>query len=643
MDHHFVIGVSALYHDSAAALLCDGRVVAAAQEERFSRKKNDPSLPVQAIEYCLLEGNVPRDAELTVAYYEKPLSSFVRVLKTFASIGYKGMSTFPQAMEESLRRKLWVSYGIDRALKQLGRSPAKETLYAEHHMSHAAAAFYPSPFDSAAVLTFDGVGEWATSSIGVGSESRIDLLQEMRFPDSLGLLYSAFTSACGFGVNSGEYKLMGLAPFGQPRYVEKIFSELIDLREDGSFTLNLDYFDYLAGKRMTSKKFNQLFDGPPRVPEAAITRRECDLAHSIQVVLEEIVLRVAHHAQKLTGETQAVLGGGVALNCVANGRLLREGPFRKIWVQPAAGDAGSALGCALWAWHQVYGNERPDPQGQDSMEAALLGPTPSSAFTLSTARDSTSSSANTAETFRSLGRPCEQLTHPEKLAEQIAAILAEDAILGLCTGRMEFGPRALGNRSILADPRSPAMQRRLNLSIKNRESFRPFAPIVLEDRSAEFFMLDGPSPYMSFVAPVRGVHLPTDSGHPNSSAVDSADSDSGNPNPAEVMDLSAQLQNVDSPLPAVTHVDGTARIQTVDAQRNPGLHSILTAFERLTDCPVLVNTSFNVRGEPIVLTAEDAYRCFMTTQMDYLVIEDCLFDKRQQPDWTDQGTTVLAD
>lgn len=616
MGHEFVLGVSGLYHDAAAALLCDGQLVAAAQEERFSRIKNDPTLPVHAIEYCLQAGNLARDAKITVAYYEKPLSSFVRVLKTFSAIGTKGIRTFPHAMEESLRRKLWVSYGIDRALKQLGFATAQQTLFAEHHVSHAAAAFYPSPFDSAAVLTFDGVGEWATSSIGLGSGSKIDLLQEMRFPSSLGLLYSAFTSACGFGVNSGEYKLMGLAPFGEPRYLDRILGQVIDLREDGSFTVNLDYFDYLAGRRMTSKKFDQLFDGPPRLPEAPITRRECDLARSIQMALEEVVLRVARHAHTLTGSNHAVLGGGVALNCVANGRLLREGPFEQIWVQPAAGDAGSAVGCALWAWHEVCGGEREDPAGKDTMMGSLLGPLPAT--------------TNPSETFAAVGRPYEQLTDSEQLATRVAALLADGAILGLCSGRMEFGPRALGNRSILADPRPHDMQRRLNLSIKNRESFRPFAPIVLEERSTEFFELDGPSPYMSFVAPVRGARIPMRQG-------------TANPTPSDLMDLAARLDQVDSPLPAVTHVDGTARIQTVDAHSNAKLHRILSAFEQLTGCPVLVNTSFNVRGEPIVATAEDAYRCFMTTQMDWLLIDDCLFNKQEQPDWTGPSAPLVAD
>ena len=616
MGHEFVLGVSGLYHDAAAALLCDGQLVAAAQEERFTRIKNDPTLPVHAIEYCLQAGNVARDAKITVSYYEKPVSSFVRVLKTFTAVGLKGIRTFPHAMEESLRRKLWVSYGIDRALKQLGFATARQTLFAEHHVSHAAAAFYPSPFDSAAVLTFDGVGEWATSSIGLGSGSKIDLLQEMRFPSSLGLLYSAFTSACGFGVNSGEYKLMGLAPFGEPRYLQRILDQVIDLREDGSFTVNLEYFDYLAGRRMTSKKFDQLFDGPPRQPEAPITRRECDLARSIQAALEEVVLRVARHAHTLTGSNHAVLGGGVALNCVANGRLLREGPFEQIWVQPAAGDAGSAVGCALWAWHEVCGGEREDPAGKDTMMGSLLGPLPAS--------------SSPSETFAAVGRPCEQLTDSVELATRVAALLADGAILGLCSGRMEFGPRALGNRSILADARSPEMQRRLNLSIKNRESFRPFAPIVLEERSNEFFELDGPSPYMSFVAPVRGARLPISQA-------------TANPTPSDQMDLAARLDQVDSPLPAVTHVDGTARIQTVDPQSNAKLHSILSAFEQLTGCPVLVNTSFNVRGEPIVATAEDAYRCFMTTQMDWLLIDDCLFNKKDQPDWTGPSAQLVAD
>jgi carbamoyltransferase len=599
-----VLGISALYHDAAAALLRDGEVVAAAQEERFTRTKNDPSIPTNAIEYCLQEGGVPDDGVDVVAFYEKPLTSFVRVLRTFTAIGPSGFRTFHRAMDEMARRKLWVSYEIDRTLRSLGYSRPGTTVFAEHHVSHAAAAYLPSPFDSACILTFDGVGEWATSSIGVGRGRTVELVEEIRFPDSLGLLYSAFTHAAGFRVNSGEYKLMGLAPFGEPRYRDRILERVVDLRPDGSFALDLRYFDFLSGRRMTSTRFEHLFDGPPRRPGAPITRRECDLARSIQEVTEEIVLRMADHAHQLTGEDRAVLGGGVALNCVANGRLLREGPFEEVWVQPAAGDAGSALGCALWAWHDALERERPARGGRDSMRGALLGPTPSS--------------GGVSSQLTARGRPHERLSDPDRRAERLAELLADGAVVGICTGRMEFGPRALGNRSILADARSSTMQRRLNLSIKNRESFRPFAPVVLEERCAEWFELDRPSPYMSFVARVRGA-IPAD-------GPDEPSSD-----PREVADLAGRLEAIHSPIPAVTHVDGTARIQTVDADRHPELHRLLSAFDRLTGCPVLVNTSFNVRGEPIVATAEDAYRCFMATEMDWLLVEDCLLRKEDQP------------
>lgn len=601
-----ILGVSALYHDAAASLVVDGEVVAAAQEERFTRLKNDPALPVHAIEYCLQQGEVAPDGIDMVAYYEKPLTSFVRVLKTFTAIGPKGFRTFPRAMDEALRNKLWVSYEIDRALKQLGFDRPDETVFAEHHVSHAAAAFYPSPFDDACILTFDGVGEWATSSIGMGRGRRIDLLAEMRFPHSIGLLYSAFTYSAGFKVNSGEYKLMGLAPFGEPVYYDRILDSLVDLRDDGSFTVDLSYFDYLAGRRMTSERFDLLFDGPPRHLDAPITRRECDLARSIQDVIEEVVMRMARHAHELTGSPRVVLGGGVALNCVANGRLLREGPFEDIWVQPAAGDAGSALGCALWAWHEVAEQRRESPGGADAMGGALLGPLPSP--------DPMSEELSAAD------RPHEHLPDPELCAKRVAELLADGAVVGVCRGRMEFGPRALGNRSILADARSESMQRRLNLKIKNRESFRPFAPIVLEDRVQDWFELDRPSPYMSIVAPVRGAEN------------EDSEPDTDNPpSPHDPADLAGRLATVRSPIPAVTHVDGSARIQTVDADRNPDLHRLLGAFDELTGCPVLVNTSFNVRGEPIVATAEDAYRCFMATDMDWLLLDDCLLSKAEQP------------
>jgi carbamoyltransferase len=611
-----ILGVSGLYHDAAAALLVDGRVVAAAQEERFTRIKNDPALPVRAIEWCLQDADVPPDGIDVVAYYEKPLTSFVRVLKTFTDVGPRGLRTFPRAIDGALRKKLWASYEIDHALRSLGyRRPAR-SVYAEHHMSHAAAAFYPSPFDSACVLTFDGVGEWATSSVGVGRGRRIDLLAEMRFPHSIGLLYSAFTYSAGFRVNSGEYKLMGLAPFGQPTYRDRILDQVLDLRDDGSFTVDLRYFDYLVGRRMTNERFDELFDGPPRAPEAPITRRECDLARSIQEVIEEIVLRMARHGHEITGERRAVLGGGVALNCVANGRLLREGPFEEIWVQPAAGDAGSALGAALWAWHEVEQEPRPDPSGRDAMSGALLGPLPTT--------------SPVAESLTEQGRPHEVFSDPQELADRVARLLADGAAIGVCRGRMEFGPRALGNRSILADPRSDSMQKRLNLKIKNRESFRPFAPIVLEEKVQDWFELDRPSPYMSIVAPVRGADAaPTPGG-------------SEAAGPQDVADLSGQLAAVRSPIPAVTHVDGSARIQTVDRERHPDLHRLLAAFDDLTGCPVLVNTSFNVRGEPIVATAEDAYRCFMTTDLDWLVLDDCLLDKAQQPAW-DGGVAPTSD
>ena len=614
--------MSALYHDAAAALVVDGEVVAAAQEERFTRLKNDPAIPIRAIEHCLAAGEVPSDGIDVVAYYEKPLTSFVRVLKTFTAIGPKGFRTFPKAMDEALRNKLWAAYEIDRALKTLGYARPGTTVYSEHHVSHAAAAFYPSPFDSACILTFDGVGEWATSSIGIGRGRRLDLLAEMRFPHSIGLLYSAFTYAAGFKVNSGEYKLMGLAPFGEPTYRDRILEKLIDLRDDGSFTVDLAYFDYQAGRRMTNERFDALFDGPPRTPEAPITRRECDLARSIQEVIEEIVLRMARHAHELTGERRAVLGGGVALNCVANGRLLREGPFDEIWVQPAAGDAGSALGAALWAWHEVQQEPRPSPEGRDAMSGACLGPLPSE--------------TPVADALEAAGRPHDVLADPGERAERVASLLESGAVVGVCTGRMEFGPRALGNRSILADPRSDTMQRRLNLKIKNRESFRPFAPVVLEDRVQDWFELDRPSPYMSIVAPVRGASIDP------SEAPEGTDDAGASSSPSDVIDLADRLGRVRSPIPAVTHVDGSARIQTVDEDRHPELHRLLTAFDRLTGCPVLVNTSFNVRGEPIVATAEDAYRCFMTTDMDWLLIDDCLLDKAEQPPW-DGGEAPTVD
>ena len=601
-----ILGLSAYYHDAAVALVSDGEVVAAAQEERFTRKKNDADFPVESLRYCLEEGGVEPDGIDAVVYYEKPLTSFVRVLKTFTAIGPKGARSFPRAMDEMARRKLWIGYDVEKQLRSLGYGRPGRMLYAEHHVSHAAAAYYPSPFPSAAVLTFDGVGEWATSSIGVGRGRRLDLLQEMRFPHSIGLLYSAFTYAAGFKVNSGEYKLMGLAPFGRPTYRDAILDELIDLREDGSFTANLDYFDYLAGRSMTNWRFHDRFGGPARHPDDPIEQHHCDLARSIQEVIEEIVLRIGRHAFELTGERNAVLGGGVALNCVANGRLQREGPFDRIWVQPAAGDAGSALGAALWAWHEVEEGPRPEPPAPDGMKGSLLGPA---------ARPD-----DVAQQLEAAGRPFVRWSDPDECAERVAKLLAEGATIGVLRGRMEFGPRALGARSILADPRVPDMQRTLNLRIKQRESFRPFAPVVLAERSSDWFDFDGDSPYMSFVAPVKGAE------------VDDALA-------SESDDLVERLAMVRSPIPAVTHVDGSARLQSVSEQRAPWLHRLLTAFDALTGCPVLVNTSFNVRGEPIVCSPEDAYRCFMLTDLDHLLLEDCLLDKADQPPW--EGEDIL--
>ncbi|MCU1368941.1 MAG: hypothetical protein JWO77_135 [Ilumatobacteraceae bacterium] len=596
-----ILGISALYHDAAAALVVDGEVVAAAQQERFSRKKHDPAFPLEAIEYCLREGGIEADGLRAVAYYDKPLTTFVRVLKSFVAAGPRSIRTFPRAMTEWSNRKLWTSLEIEKGVRSLGYAMPADLFYAEHHISHAAAAFYPSPFERAAIVTMDGVGEWATSSIGVGRGRTVELLREQRFPDSLGLLYSAFTYHCGFRVNSGEYKLMGLAPYGEPVYVDRILGELVELADDGSMRMDLRYFDYLAGRRMTNKRFDALFDGPARTPESPITQRECDLARSIQEVVEQAVIGTARTARALTGERDLVLAGGVALNCVANGRLRREGLFDGIWVQPAAGDAGSALGCALWAHHQVLEHER-TPVTPDSMSGTYLGP----AF----------SGDDIAADLEAEGRPFERITDPAARAGRVADLLADGQVVAVFQGRMEFGPRALGHRSILADARDPEAQRTLNLRVKQREGFRPFAPAVLAEHAAEWFDIDGDSPYMTFVAPVAAERLIA----PDPSAPGST-----------ITEVVAQVR---SQIPAVTHVDHSARLQTVDAERAPAFHQILTAFHERTGCPVLVNTSFNVRGEPIVGTPDDAYRCFATTDIDWLLLEDCLLQRSEQPEWT---------
>jgi carbamoyltransferase len=619
----YVLGISALYHDAAAALLCDGAIVAAVQEERFTRRKHDPSFPTQSIAWCLAEASVPKDGLTAVVYYDKPLSTFSRILRSYAAAGLGGLRTVPAALSEWLTRKLWTSYEIEKGIRALGYEVPEPLLFSDHHMSHAASAFYPSPFGRAATLTIDGVGEWATSSIGRGSGSRIELLEELRFPHSVGLLYSAFTYQAGFKVNSGEYKLMGLAPFGEPKYERAIREELIDLAEDGSFRLNMEYFDFLTGRKMTSDRFAHLLDGPARQPEGPITQRECDLARSVQVVLEEIVLRMARHAHRLTGESHLVLAGGVALNCVSNARLWRDGPFDDIWIQPAAGDAGSALGAALWGWHQVLDHPR-SVTLPDAMQGAQLGPS--------------FDADQIASELVAAGRPFRRFEDRTERDAFVAGLVAEGKVVGLFQGRMEFGPRALGNRSIIADPRSPQMQSTLNLRTKNRESFRPFAPAVLAERASEWFDLDVESPYMLLTAQVSSTKRRA------AAKVTTGDPEPASPPPAsDEHNIYRRASEVRSEVPAITHVDHSARVQTVDTGRAPAFHALLRAFEDLTECPILINTSFNVRGEPIVATPEDAYRCFMTAGIDWLVLEDCVLARADQPEWVGGATPLELD
>ena len=585
-----ILGLSCFYHDAAACLVRDGRIVAAAQEERFTRVKHDPSFPHHAVAYCLREGGITTANLDAVAFYDKPFLTFERLLETYLAFAPRGLASFIKAMPVWLKQKLWTPDVIARELGTDGEPFAGPVLFTEHHESHAASAFFPSPFERAAVITADGVGEWATTSWGVGDGNALDLRAEIHFPHSLGLLYSAFTYFCGFRVNSGEYKLMGLAPYGESRYADTIRRELIDLKPDGSFRLNLDYFTYPVGLTMTGRKFEALFDGPRREPEGPLTQREMDLARSVQLVTEEVMLALAQHVHRETGETNLCLAGGVALNCVANGRLLREGPFENIWIQPAAGDAGGALGAALMAWHAWNDAPRLTPTG-DAMQGAYLGPQ--------------FSDDEIAAFLDAEGIPHERLDD-DALVEYAADLLAQGHVVGWFQGRMEFGPRALGHRSILADPRGREVQRVVNLKIKFRESFRPFAPSVLADRASDYFDLDTESPYMLLVADVR----------------DATTGGTG-------LD---RRHHTDSPIPAVTHVDGSARIQTVSEDRSPTYARLLRAFEARTGCPVLVNTSFNVRGEPIVCTPEDAVRCFRRTHMDALVLGNHLVTKSMLPD-----------
>lgn len=600
----FILGISAYYHDSAAALIHDGRIVAAAQEERFTRRKHDARFPGHAIRYCLSEAEVPLQSLQHVVFYDKPLLKFERLLETYLSYAPRGWRSFVAAMPVWLKEKLYLKQTLRRELAALAGCPEKalpRLLFSGHHQSHAASAFYPSPFERAAVLCLDGVGEWATTSAWRGEGSRLTPLWEIDFPHSLGLLYSAFTYYTGFKVNSGEYKLMGLAPYGEPRFSDVITDKLLDLKADGTFRLDMDYFNYCTGLTMTSKRFDKLFGGPPRAPESPITQREMDIAASIQKVTEEVVLRLVRTVHAETGETALCLAGGVALNCVANGRVLREGPFDQLWIQPAAGDAGGAVGAALLGWHD-YEQQPRQPDPADSMSGAYLGPRYSSA-------QAAAALAQQDAVFHQYA--------DEALMARVAELLDAGAVIGWFQGRMEFGPRALGGRSILGDPRNPDMQSVMNLKIKYRESFRPFAPAVLDTRVADYFEQSEPSPYMLIVAPVaEGLRV---------AAGDVAEGLAG-------LD---RLKVTRSQLPAVTHVDFSARVQTVHPHTNPRFYRLLQAFESRTGCAVLVNTSFNVRGEPIVCTPQDAYRCFMRTEMDYLVVEDLLLAKSEQPEWRD--------
>jgi carbamoyltransferase len=590
----YILGISCFYHDSAACLVRDGVILAAAQEERFTRKKHDPRFPKNSIRYCLEEAGITSEDLDHVVFYDKPFLTFERLLMSYLTVAPKGLRSWLEAMPLWLGQKLHIPKVIQREIGYEG-----DVLFTEHHEAHAASAFYPSPFEEAAILTIDGVGEWATGSYGLGKGKDITLLKEMHFPDSLGLLYSAFTYFTGFKVNFGEYKLMGLAPYGKPRYKDLILTELVDVKEDGSLRLDLSYFDFLGGLRMTNKRFAKLFGGPPREPETQITDREMDIAASIQSVTEEIVLKMVHHVFKETKQKYLCLAGGVALNCVANGRILREGPFEDIWIQPAAGDAGGSLGAALCVWYRFLDNERSICEGHDSQRGSYLGP---------------SFSNNTVKEFLDRHKyPYHELDDGDR-ARIIAKEIAAGNVVGYMAGRMEFGPRALGARSILGDPRSEDMQSLMNLKIKYRESFRPFAPTVLEEKVSEYFEMDRPSPYMLLVAAVKRERcLPQPS------------QDGGG--------ILSRLKVKRSDIPAVTHLDYSARIQTVKHEDKPDYHDLISEFEKLTGYAAIVNTSFNVRGEPIVCTPEEAYRCFMRTEMDILVIEDFILYKGEQPPW----------
>jgi len=588
----YILGISAFYHDSAAALVEDGRIVSAAQEERFTRKKHDFSFPKNAIAFCLRSAGL-KAADLDyVAFYDKPFVKFERILETYLAYAPRGVGTFIKAVPLWIKKKLWMKDLIAKELDYTGTM-----IFPEHHESHAASAFFPSPFQEAAFLTIDGVGEWTTASYGVGKGNTVEILSEIHFPHSLGLLYSAFTYYTGFKVNSGEYKVMGLAPYGRPIYRDLILKELIDLKEDGSFKLNMKYFDYCVGRTMTNKRFHKLFGGPPRRPETLLTQRDMDLARSVQEVIEEAMLRMVRHVHKQTGRDCLCLAGGVALNCVGNGRILREGPFERIWIQPAAGDAGGAVGAALFTWYQYLGNSRQADNENDFQRGSYLGPE----FT----------DDEILDYLQGKGIPYQRLSR-EEIPEKVADLIAQQKVVGWFQGPMEFGPRALGSRSIIGDARSPKMQEVMNLKIKFRESFRPFAPSVLEEKAGEYFDIQTKSPYMLLVAPVKnGIRRAMTAEEEKLFGLD-------------------KLRVVRSSIPAVTHVDYSARIQTVDRRTNPLYYQMISKFDEKYGCPVIINTSFNVRGEPIVCTPDDAFLCFMRTNMDYLVMGSFLLDKKQQ-------------
>ena len=587
-----ILGISCFYHDSAACLLRDGEIIAAVQEERFTRKKHDFNFPINSIKWCLKDAGINAEDLDFVVFYEKPFIKFERILETYLTYAASGIRQFIQAMPLWLKHKLWIPELIRNELNYKGK-----IIFTEHHESHAASAFYPSPFGEAAFLTMDGVGEWDTASFGTGRDNDIEILYTLRFPHSLGLLYSTFTYYAGFKVNSGEYKLMGLAPYGEPRYVDLIMKELLDLKEDGSFKLNMKYFGYCNGLKMTNWRFEKLFAGPARKPETKITKENMDIAASIQKVTEEIMLRMTRYVHRVTGQDRLCLAGGVALNCVGNGRILREGPFKEIWIQPASGDAGGALGAALLIWHKYLGNKRDADDKNDKQKASFLGPSYSDDY---------------IEDFLiKEGAPFKKILYSD-IPDIVSDLVIQGKVIGWFQGRLEFGPRALGARSIIGDARNPDMQSKMNLKIKYRESFRPFAPTVLKENVWEWFDLDRESPYMLLVAPIKEnkkIKLGS---------------------PEDGLNGFDKLKIERSKIPAVTHVDYSARVQTIKREDHPLYYDMIEAFYKRTGCPVIINTSFNVRGEPLVLSPEDAYKCFMRTEMDYLVMGSFLLDKKEQ-------------